>query len=538
MSKIILTDEGSTPSTPSAGTTVLYSENGTLKVLDPSGVPLAPVSPSIFTAGGDLLYASAPNTPRRLGIGTAGQVLTVNGGGTAPEWQDAAGGAGSVPFVAGPSGSGAQYATIQAAITAANAAVTATTIPSAVVLVLPGSYTETLTLPKNVSLAAIGGLGTVFLTGSGVRLLTLTSTDGYQSVSGIGFVGGNIICDASGASTATVLIENCFLQSTRTGEPAIGVLNAGWSFNIRNTGVESSGQSSAFGSMGDVSLEATSCKFSPDTSAEFRAIDIPSGGINLQDCELKGTIEVANNPSTVNLTDTRFAFLTTPNPPWPSTWAVSIGGGTTLRIHGYLTVENLDPTGNLTNDGHGSPAAFYASPGVFLGSYRTANLPYAANDGPLAYSTDENVLCVRQGGLWKKVATLSSTQTWTGVQSFYETSYLRATSPDSANASSSGSSPNFNLVDNTVAPLIRMDASPGGVRTVSLYNPGGMDLGKQWTIHDSARDATANNIQLSAPAGATLNGTPGPTTLTVISINGGAVVVRVSGAGAWETIGI
>jgi hypothetical protein len=42
---------------------------------------------SLMTATGDLIYASAENTPARLAKGTAGQVLTMNSGATAPEWK-------------------------------------------------------------------------------------------------------------------------------------------------------------------------------------------------------------------------------------------------------------------------------------------------------------------------------------------------------------------------------------------------------------------------------------------------------------------
>ena len=41
---------------------------------------------ALLTTTGDTIYASAASTPARLGIGTAGQVLTVNSGATAPEW--------------------------------------------------------------------------------------------------------------------------------------------------------------------------------------------------------------------------------------------------------------------------------------------------------------------------------------------------------------------------------------------------------------------------------------------------------------------
>jgi hypothetical protein len=44
-----------------------------------------------MTTTGDTIYSSSGSTPARLGIGTAGQVLQVNSGATAPEWGAPAG---------------------------------------------------------------------------------------------------------------------------------------------------------------------------------------------------------------------------------------------------------------------------------------------------------------------------------------------------------------------------------------------------------------------------------------------------------------
>ena len=84
MSKIVLTDEASIPATPAAGTTIVYTQGGILNVLNSGGVPAAPLSPTIFTATGQLLYSSAPSTAAALPIGTAGQFLGVSGG--LPAW--------------------------------------------------------------------------------------------------------------------------------------------------------------------------------------------------------------------------------------------------------------------------------------------------------------------------------------------------------------------------------------------------------------------------------------------------------------------
>jgi len=47
---------------------------------------------SIGTTAGDIIYFTGSGTPVRLGIGTTGQVLTVNAGATAPTWSTAAAG--------------------------------------------------------------------------------------------------------------------------------------------------------------------------------------------------------------------------------------------------------------------------------------------------------------------------------------------------------------------------------------------------------------------------------------------------------------
>jgi hypothetical protein len=50
-----------------------------------------------MTTTADMIYSSSGSTPARLGIGTVGQVLTVNSGATAPEWATpSAGGGGKV----------------------------------------------------------------------------------------------------------------------------------------------------------------------------------------------------------------------------------------------------------------------------------------------------------------------------------------------------------------------------------------------------------------------------------------------------------
>ena len=53
------------------------------------------IAKTTVTTAGDIIYRNA-TVPTRLGLGTAGQVLTVNTGATAPEWKTPAGGGGKV----------------------------------------------------------------------------------------------------------------------------------------------------------------------------------------------------------------------------------------------------------------------------------------------------------------------------------------------------------------------------------------------------------------------------------------------------------
>jgi hypothetical protein len=46
----------------------------------------APASQNVMTTAGDTIYGGASGAATRLAVGTAGQVLTVNAGATAPSW--------------------------------------------------------------------------------------------------------------------------------------------------------------------------------------------------------------------------------------------------------------------------------------------------------------------------------------------------------------------------------------------------------------------------------------------------------------------
>ena len=83
-------------STSSTSTTKAATPNSVKSAYDLAN---AAIAKSTLTTAGDTLYRNA-TVPTRLGIGTAGQVLTVNSGATAPEWATPAAGS-SNTFYAG-----------------------------------------------------------------------------------------------------------------------------------------------------------------------------------------------------------------------------------------------------------------------------------------------------------------------------------------------------------------------------------------------------------------------------------------------------
>ena len=69
----------------------------------------AAIPKSTVTTAGDVIYATGSSTVSRLGLGTAGQVLTVNTGATAPEWKTPSGGSSGPTFKAYRATSGQSF---------------------------------------------------------------------------------------------------------------------------------------------------------------------------------------------------------------------------------------------------------------------------------------------------------------------------------------------------------------------------------------------------------------------------------------------
>lgn len=61
------------------------------------GIQVEAIAKTTITTTGDIIYASAANTPARLGIGTEGQVLKVTSG--VPAWGEGGSGSASLPDI-------------------------------------------------------------------------------------------------------------------------------------------------------------------------------------------------------------------------------------------------------------------------------------------------------------------------------------------------------------------------------------------------------------------------------------------------------
>jgi hypothetical protein len=87
-----------TDSTSSTSTTTAATPNSVKTSYDLAN---AAIPKSTVTTAGDVIYATGSGAVTRLGIGTAGQVLTVNGGATAPSWATPSGGGGWTSLASG-----------------------------------------------------------------------------------------------------------------------------------------------------------------------------------------------------------------------------------------------------------------------------------------------------------------------------------------------------------------------------------------------------------------------------------------------------
>lgn len=132
-----------------------------------------------LTATGDMLYADTPTTKARLGIGTAGQVLQVNTGATAPQWTTLA-----------------QNGTVQ------------TASGTAVNFSIPAGVREVTIMARGISFTAAGALK--FRIGPAGGLATTGYEGGFglfQGASNTIIVTDSMYCGGTGSAAGTVM---CF----------------------------------------------------------------------------------------------------------------------------------------------------------------------------------------------------------------------------------------------------------------------------------------------------------------------------------------
>lgn len=346
MAKIILANEGSTPATPPSGSVVLYPRGGVMYTLDSSGNTTPTGSEGVFTAG--------------------------------------------------PTGSGATYtgATAIADAVAAAVALIPGTITSAVVQVLPGSYTENITLPANVSLMSMGVGSYILLTG----LLTLTGATGFQTVSGVQLT-GNVVLNAGGASTAMVLLDHLLVDGDGI-TVAFRVLNSGWQIQATNCTLDGNGLG-ALSLVAGAGIEATSSNF----RGAVPAID-SAGTVDLTNCYLEDGINLTG-ASLGRLVNTTVVMTS-----GAALVAFTVAVGCTLEVKGTFSVSGIDAAAGTLWSGAGT---LTVQSGVFLGTYNSGFLPTvtAQCSGALAFLNDTNVMnLVNSSGNW--ASTLAGTLTANG----------------------------------------------------------------------------------------------------------------------------
>jgi hypothetical protein len=136
-----------------------------------------------MTTTGDTIYSSSGSTPARLGIGTAGQVLRVNSGATAPEW-------------ATPASGGKVLQVVQGTITVSTSTTSSSFVDSGLTATITPSSTSSrilvlVTMPSGQmsrSGAATGNYGEFKLVRGATNLSTAgIGTLNYASSSGQAF---------------------------------------------------------------------------------------------------------------------------------------------------------------------------------------------------------------------------------------------------------------------------------------------------------------------------------------------------------------
>lgn len=170
---------------------------------------------SLLDAKGDLIAATADNTPGRLALGTDTHVLTADSStATGLKWSAPSAGGGQTTVTRIVAASGGDHTTLGAAITAASA--------GDVIYIRPGTYAESAITSTVANLTIIGENPETVILSGGANVLSFAGTN--QVIQGIKFTfttGGLTLTSA--ATNSRVI--NCNLTKSSTGRLA-GILGA------------------------------------------------------------------------------------------------------------------------------------------------------------------------------------------------------------------------------------------------------------------------------------------------------------------------
>jgi len=175
---------------PTTGVTVAPGKSTWVAWSGSDFVEIAPAVATNLSAGttGAIPYQTAANVTTFLGIGTAGQVLQVNAGATAPEWVSSSG-TGNVARVTSPSFT-----------TPSLGAATALSINSLTITTSTGTFTlangKTLTVNNSLTLNGTDATTMTFPSTSA----TIARTDAAQTFTGVQTFGSNPIFNAGNAN--------------------------------------------------------------------------------------------------------------------------------------------------------------------------------------------------------------------------------------------------------------------------------------------------------------------------------------------------
>lgn len=139
-----------------------------------------------MTTTGDIIYSSSGSTPARLGIGTAGQVLKVNSGATAPEWGAASPPANNFNVV---TTNETTTSTTYTALTTAGS-VTLTTGTKALVIVGMGSFNPTGGARQFMSFS-VSGATTIAASDQYAAYISTNNTQGISRASVVTLTAGS-----------------------------------------------------------------------------------------------------------------------------------------------------------------------------------------------------------------------------------------------------------------------------------------------------------------------------------------------------------